>query len=179
MKRNGMKKGWMLTAMFALALVLTLAFGLTRTAAAAETYTITYIDADGKTVTTGAQVLTSQTTQLGGGRVYTADKDLTINERLSLSGTATIVLQDGVKLKIPKGITVPSGKTLTICGQENNTGKLLIDTATAYSAGIGGTKKETAGKIIIAGGKIDVRGGKYAAGIGSGYRGEKRRKSHY
>ena len=117
-----MKKGWMLTAMFALALVLTLAFGLTGPGgtAAASIHEITYIDRYGETVTTRAYaILTSKTTNLVDGRVYTADEDLTIDRRVSVDGSATIVLQDGVTLRIPEGITVPKGMTLTICGPEN------------------------------------------------------------
>ena len=79
MKRNGMKTGWMLTAMFALVLVLTLAFGLTGPGAAAET---TYIDDDGDTVSADAEILTSSTVTLVSG-VYTANKNLTINRRVT------------------------------------------------------------------------------------------------
>ena len=170
MKRNGMKTGWMLTAMFALVLVLTLAFGLTGPGAAAET--ITYIDDDGDTVSADAEILTSSTVTLVRG-VYTANKNLTINRRVTVSGSVTIVLKDGVTLKIPKGITVLKGNKLTICGQEKNTGKLIINKPRDYFAGIGGINDKMLGQIIIAGGNIDVKGGQYAAGIGSGYRGKK------
>ena len=169
MKRNGMKTGWMLTAMFALVLVLTLAFGLTGPGAAAET---TYIDDDGDTVSADAEILTSSTVTLVSG-VYTANKNLTINKRVTVSGSVTIVLKDGVTLKIPKGITVLKGNKLTICGQEKNTGKLIINKPRDYFAGIGGINDKMLGQIIIAGGNTDVKGGQYAAGIGSGYRGKK------
>ena len=62
MKGNGMKTGWTRIAMFALVMVLTLAFGLTGPGVAAETHTITYIDRYGETVTTRAYaILTSKT----------------------------------------------------------------------------------------------------------------------
>ena len=177
MKGNGMKTGWTRIAMFALVMVLTLAFGLTGPGVAAETHTITYIDRYGETVTTRAYaILTSKTTKMGSDTntrnyVYTADSDLTIDKRVTLVGSATIVMQDGVTLRIPEGITVPNGMTLTICGQDNNTGRLMIQGVNPGFAGIGGQKGKAAGKIIIAGGTINVQGGQYAAGIGNGCKG--------
>lgn len=62
------------------------------------------------------------------------------------------------------GIYVPYGKTLTIRGD----GYLYVEGQDG-AAGIGGGYRTDCGNIIIDGGFIDVYGGKYAAGIGSGF----------
>jgi peptidyl-tRNA hydrolase len=123
-----------------------------------------------------------------------------INERITVSGTANLILCDGATLTAKNGINVSEGDTLNIYGQENGTGTLnaiadkssyagigggiyeaggiitihggTVNATSRYGgAGIGGGYERAGGKITISGGTIDATGGNYAAGIGGGDQG--------
>ena len=82
-------------------------------------------------------------------------------------GDATIRLQDINVVKVANGkpgIHIPKGYTLTIQGPDS-----LYVGSNGNGAGIGGGKGISCGNIVIEGGKIEAKGGQYAAGIGSGY----------
>ena len=86
---------------------------------------------------------------------------------LTCLGDATFVLEGtntvrGFHQDYP-GIRVPLGKTLTIQG-----GGSLDASSNGFGAGIGGGSGIHCGNIIIESGTITARGGKLAAGIGSG-----------
>lgn len=91
------------------------------------------------------------------GNTYIADADLTIADRVAVSGTVTLILNDGCTLSADSSITVSSGNKLTI-------------TAPEASSGIGGWGDDgyrDAGTIIIEGGNITAAGGgSGGAGIG-------------
>ena len=98
----------------------------------------------------------------------TIRRNIRNGNRLNVQGSAAITLPEGMTLMIYKGIHVGPGSTLRIGGS----GTLIIDRVGGYeSAGIGGNSNESAGTIIIDGGKIEVEGGTFAAGIGGGNRG--------
>jgi len=108
----------------------------------------------------------STTTALDGGKKYTIVKDLTNNNRLSINGTeaAIIDLPEGMTLTLTNGISVPTGKSLTIQGEGT-----LTATGDEYNAGIGGGRKESGGTITIKGGFVNATGSKWGgAGIGGG-----------
>ena len=108
---------------------------------------------------------------------YTVSSDITIPNRVVVSGTVTLVLNAGKTLTVPKGINVPGGSSLTITG----TGTLLAeltDTGGWYdklNAAIGGDGKvgdesrKTSGIITINSGTIiaSVPDGSSGAAIGS------------
>ena len=103
--------------------------------------------ADGATVTLGGVNISAT-----GSAGIICSGDATIN----LEGTNCV---KGGSLKA--GISVPSGKTLTISGD----GSL---TATGdFAAGIGGNSETSCGSINITGGTVTAAGGRLAAGIGS------------
>lgn len=120
------------------------------------------------------------TTTLVGGKTYTIDENVTIeNARLTIDGTdpVTILLPAGKTLTVQKGITVTEGQTLII--DEDGTkgteiGTLIAGgygTTPAEAAGIGGVNesgKKNAGTITINGGIVYATGGYYGAGIGGG-----------
>ena len=89
-------------------------------------------------------------------------------------GDATIILMDGTTNTVKgfddkyPGIYVPKSDTLTIQGGASGTGK-LIASSNGWGAGIGGGYGISSGSILINGGIIEATGGRYAAGIGSGY----------
>ena len=98
---------------------------------------------------------------LTNGNTYTVTANVTITNRIIVTGTVNLVLGDGTTLHAPKGIHVSEGNTLTISG----TGALTIDNVDSWYAGIG-IYSGTCGTINITGGIINVKGGDGACGIG-------------
>ena len=96
----------------------------------------------------------------------------TINNRLTVSGTVNIILEDYADLTLNKGISVPEGTTLNIFGQYHDKGKIVAK-ANNHQAAIGSNgdndnAESGAGTINIHGGIIEATGGSNAAGIGGG-----------
>ena len=90
---------------------------------------------------------------------YVVSSDLFIDSRLSVgSGTVNLILEDGAKLNVHRGIGVAPGTTLNIYGQSQGTGKLVVvfdpgDSRNDDNAMIGGTGSGgNAGDINIYGG---------------------------
>ena len=113
-----------------------------------------------------ASIITSSTTAMDGASVseYKLLDDVTINSRVTVTGTVSINLAAGKTLTIPKGIRVSEGNSLTITG----TGTLYIELPEEGNAGIGGNEDENCGEVIIEGGTIAAQCGFGAAGIGGG-----------
>ena len=94
-----------------------------------ETFTIDgdkhyYVDSDGKIRLTDATILEGSETSLDEGW-YIVNSDLTIDEQLTFSGDANLILADGAKLTInynAEGIFIDG--TLNIYGQSSGTGNL-------------------------------------------------------
>ena len=129
-------------------------------------------------------VVTDSTTAWEDGKWYVVKDNVTISSRITVSGTANLILCDGATLTASKGITVGSGQTLNIYAQSEGTGALIAQTEStvannAYGggAGIGGiyligaddAGSGNTGIINIHGGIITARGGYCSAGIGGGY----------
>ncbi len=127
---------------------------------------------DGTKYSSEYNVVTNSTTSWNDSNWYVVNSDVTIISRISVSGTANLILVDGCTLTASSGITVNSSATLNIYGQTNNSGKLVAKAATYYQAGIGGSgENQSSGTIRIDGGTIEATGGDYGAGIGGGYKG--------
>ena len=100
---------------------------------------------------------------------YVLESDVTIEDRIRVTGQVTLQLNEGCTLTASKGITVNSNDVLII----NGTG-VLNATGSNRSAGIGGEYLNNtssllyAGIIIINGGTVTATGGDEAAGIGGG-----------
>ena len=97
-----------------------------------------------------------------------ASQNLTLDRRVTVSGTVNLILMDGKTLTVTGGIQVGEGSTLNIYAQSGNTGELIAgNKQNSYAAGIGGNKGSyNAGTIIITGGQITATGGYKSAGIG-------------
>ncbi len=112
--------------------------------------------------------VTNSTTTFEDGKWYVVNETLTNNNRITVNGTANLILMDG-KTLTSKGITVTGGNTLNIYAQSEgeNAGALNI-TADYYYAGIGTQEtNQKAGTITINGGKVTANGGYMGnAGIG-------------
>ena len=123
------------------------------------------------------------------GLVYRADEDVTVGERITISGDVTLLLDEGKTLTATKGIELSAGNKLTIEGKgvlyaygedykagigAKAVGTLVINSNVAArggnnAAGIGGSSNNTSGgTIIINGGEVVAQGGFCAAGIGGG-----------
>ena len=142
---------------------------------------VAYVDADGNDMDPKEcyPINVGTITELDGSSStsgwYAVTRDVTVNSRINVTGDVNIILVDGVTLTAPKGISVTDDGSLTIWGQTEGTGKILINSVDTYNAGIGGVydtgeyKSIPCGAITINGGTIDVRGGQNAAGIGGSY----------
>ena len=92
---------------------------------------------------------------------------------ISCSGDATIVIADGTTNLMDSDYKAcciavgPAGKKLTIKGEYEGTG-VINGEADEYCAGIGAGENGICGDIEILSGNIIIRGGEYAAGIGTG-----------
>ena len=91
---------------------------------------------------------------------------------LNVYGRAHIILCNNAQLTCTGGILVEeqhNNAQLFIYGQSGDTGKLIVNN-TEYKAmaGIGSSATQKCGEITIHGGYLDVKGGKWAAGIGGG-----------
>ena len=105
--------------------------------------------------------------------LYVVDNNVTINNRVSVSGDVQLILQDDCSLTVNGGIQIQGSNSLTIYGQENGTGTLNAISTTndnaaisvSASSGIGGGNSN----ITINGGTVNATGGINGAGIGGGY----------
>ena len=98
--------------------------------------------------TTSYTVLTSDATSWSDGTTYVVNSDVTIADRITVTGTVSLILCDGATLTASSGITVSSGNTLNIYGQESGTGTL---TATAYVKGNGSDPENARAGAAIGG----------------------------
>ncbi len=99
---------------------------------------------------------------------YVLKEDKTYSSRITVKGTVNLILCDGATLTAGGGIAVTAGNTLNIYGQSGGTGA-LVATGGNENAGIGGNGAN--GTVNIHGGTVTATGGKYAAGIGGGRKG--------
>ena len=116
--------------------------------------------------------VTANDTQWSSGW-YVAQGEVTIGQRVTVTGDVHLILADNCALTVNGGIQVAENNSLTIYGQENDTGTLRA-TVSDSKAGIGGNNGETAGTITIHGGTVEAKsnGSNTAgAGIGGGYGG--------
>ena len=112
------------------------------------------------------ELITADTTALEDGKWYTIDDDTTVSGRITVNGTAHLILRDDLILTVPKGVTT-TGATLNIYGQRAGTGTLSAS-AEFTNAGIGGTRQSAGGTVVIHGGTVTATGGQVGAGIGGG-----------
>lgn len=104
---------------------------------------------------------------------YAVKGDVTVASRISNSAPdsspAHLILTDGSRLTVKGGINTDKEKGLNIYAQSEGTGRLTIAEVSQGSAGIGGSRGEGCGSIVIAGGVISIDGTVNGSGIGSGY----------
>ena len=136
---------------------------------------ITYIDEEGKTQSCDSAIeVTADTTTWSGTNDteawYVVSGEVTINTRIAVTGNVHLILADDASLTVHGGIGLSDENSkITIYGQENGTGKLIVADVQYDHAGIGSSIGSSCGAITINGGTITATGGMYGAGIGSGF----------
>ena len=143
------------------------------------------------TAATATEVTASDTAWGGSDSMeywYVAQGEVTINQRVTVTGEVHLILADGCTLTVNGGIQVAdndndpsngSSNSLTIYGQSGGTGKLIATlTGGSYNAAIGGNgqegKGDSTGGIGAPGGTVTIHGGTvtaqsyFGAGIGGG-----------
>ncbi len=132
---------------------------------------VSYIDENGKHQTyTGAYTeVKSDLTSWSNGW-YVVNGAVTIESRITVSGTVNLVLADGAHLTASQGIAVNKGNTFVIYAQSTDEATMgkLTSTGDYRCAGIGGNEVTSSGTIVINGGIVSAKGGDGAAGIGGG-----------
>lgn len=133
----------------------------------------------GATVAAGDYVrITGETTTFEDGKWYVVSDDVAVNGRITVNGTAHLILGDGCSLTVGSGIWIDVGRSLTVYGQAAGTGRLTA-TGVGKSAGIGGTNDKNwkdggnSGNITVNGGIVTAIGGEEGgAGLGGGLCGD-------
>ena len=88
---------------------------------------------------------------------YALKSDVTVKDKITVSGNVDLILCDGVQLTAENGIVVGDGGHLNIYAQENATGRLV---ARGANGGDGeGGSDGIEGNVTIHGGTIDTNGG--------------------
>ena len=132
-----------------------------------------YVDADGMTQTKAQNELTLLTTRndlpatLTGW--YLVADNITFSSVVEVSGTAHLILVDGTTMNANR-IRVNGGNALNIYGQTGGTGKLIVSPHGAVSndAGIGASKGNNCGTIVINGGEVTATAGTLSGSAGIG-----------
>ena len=170
MKHTRKKLGSILLSL-ALMLSLVPAFSMTALADDAVSYidhTVSGNTATAETKTCESYTVLTDQTAWADGTTYVANSNVTIADRITVTGTVNLILCDGATLTASSGITVASGNTLNIYAQSDGEGMgSLTATGSANAAGIGGSSS-AGGTVNIHGGNLTVTGGSFAAAIGAG-----------
>ncbi len=102
--------------------------------------------------------MTAESTELTTGE-YKVYGNITVNQRITISGDVVLNLGAGNTLTAKKGIELSEGNKLTI----NGPGSLIIDDCNDNKSGIGAVR---VGTLVINGGYLNVKGHATAAGLG-------------
>ena len=136
---------------------------------------VSYIDPTeeqtGQTCTSATVVTADDTTwgDDGNNGWYVVNSNVTIGQRVTVTGDVHLILTDGSALTVDGGINVAPNNTFTVYGQSSGTGKLITKASADGNSGIGGNSGNVDfGTVNICGGNIVATGGKRASGIGGG-----------
>ena len=113
--------------------------------------------------------VTADTATFEDGMWYVVNGEILNDNRITVTGTAHLILTDGSKLATYNGINVANGSTLNIYGQGAGTGTVTANGGSNKGAGIGGKKNESGGTVNIYGGTVTATGSGGGAGIGGGW----------
>jgi len=142
----------------------------------ADTEEVSYYDRNtGNTQRVSAEVVTNISTAWNGttgtAKWYVVKDNITINERITVTGDVHLILADGGHLNAEKGIEVSDDNSLTIYGESAVGTGMLTANGENKAAGIGGSENNAGGTITITGGTVNASSGADGTGIGGGLRG--------
>ncbi len=160
-------------ALIACLIAFAVVFTQVKVEAFADTEEVSYYDRNmGNTQRVSAEVVTNTSTAWNGATKWYVVKDnITINDRITVTGDVHLILADGVKLNAEKGIEVSDSNSLTIYAENAaGTGELTAKGERRY-AGIGSSENKVGGTITITGGKVIASSEGSGAGIGGGFKG--------
>ena len=129
-------------------------------------------DTDGEVVSeakicTGYSTLSSDAETISGGW-YLLSGTVEVSKRARINGNVRFILKDGCKYTFKKGIYIVKGKTLTIYGQTNDSGQLIVTDGDDQAA-IGGQEDAVGGNLVVHGGYVKAHSNdNNYAGIGGG-----------
>ncbi|MBR2109168.1 MAG: hypothetical protein IJ932_04385, partial [Ruminococcus sp.] len=135
-----------------------------------------------KTCTDYTTITSQSSLTIGSGKWYVVNGDATIDKRVTVSGTAHIILLSGT-LKCMYGIRLSKGNSLFVYPGKNSEGKLNPRTGDDEQANLGGNKGEDCGEFVFYGGTLDVFNYDWCSGAtaigGGGYGGNCGKLSFY
>ncbi len=161
------------------AMVLAFIPGMSNEVSAAEPVKYTECTWDGEKIIENENecvdyiVVDEGTARLEKNQWYVVDAKVLINDVITVTGEANLIIKDDCTLNATKGIVVNEGDSLNIFGQNAGSG-LLTASGSAQNAGIGGDYLHNGGNVNIYGASVNASGyigsGGYggAAGIGGG-----------
>ena len=150
-----------------------LAFFAGKTNALATINDVKYLDENGSEQTAdNVTVVDSSMTEWQSGW-YVVNSNITIDNRVTVSGDVHLILADGASLTVNGGIGVAEGNVFSLYAQSvgGNMGTLTATSSQFGEAGIGGKPGNSGGNITICGGSIEATSRKNGAGIGGGSEG--------
>ena len=114
------------------------------------------------------KIVDNSTTTFVDDEWYVVNSNVTVANRITVSGTAHLILCDDAKLTANKGIQVASGKNLTIYGQANQNGQLdaAYNVSGASAIGSNDAENDYGGTVTINGGIVAANG---VAGVAETY----------
>ena len=121
-------------------------------------------------ITYGARLINQDATELNGSglNTYFISGKAVMKNRIEVKGNVNLILFDNSILEVPNGISVTDGNSLTIYGQENDTGKIIAKYGDNIdNAAIGGSLYTHSGPVTIHGGTVTAESYR-CAGIGAG-----------
>ena len=110
---------------------------------------------------------------IGNGKWYVVNGDASISNRVTVTGTANVILLSGT-LTCKDGIRLSKGNTLNIYPGKSSEGTLTAKIRSSDNANIGGNENETCGKLNFYGGTLNTENDgiwTYGAAIGGGEKG--------
>ena len=118
-------------------------------------------------------VVADDTTAFEDGKWYVVSEDVTVADRITVSGTANLILCDGKTLTASNGITVETDNTLNIFAQSTGESMGKLTAATTYgivrNAVIGGVGSNDSNVPATACGTVNIHGGDISTGGYSDY----------
>ena len=133
----------------------------------AETVYLSYVNATGDAMAAQkCEKVNNYDTAWSDGWYAVVTNNTVIVNTVTVTGTVNLILPDGAKLTVWKGIDLRPGSHLIIWGGNSGKGQLIAE-GDNYHAGIGGGSEAQTGSLTINGGTITAEGGKAAPGLGS------------